>query len=112
MPQMTLEAALPTPPTCADTASNWSSALSKVWFLAASSASLLLSAGDLLPAEEPWPPLVALPADLGVVDPGVVLEGGIGPPQLPAVLCTECTCVRLPAVCAVLAVPGVHKPAG
>jgi hypothetical protein len=105
-------AARSTAPTCADAASYWSSALIKVWFLAASAASLLLSAGDLLPAEEPWPPLVALLADLGVADPGVVLEGGTEPPQLPAVLCTECTRVRLPAVCAVLAVPGVHRPAG
>lgn len=71
------------------------------------------SAGDMLAPDEPWAPLVALLADMGVVEPRVVVLTGVaaGPPQLPAVLCTDCTCVRLPAVCAVLAVPGVHMPA-
>ena len=74
---------------------------------------LLLSAGDLLAPDEPRAPLVALLADMGVVEPGVVLTGvAAGPPQLPAVLWIDCTCVRLPAVCVVLAVPGVHRPAG
>lgn len=69
--------------------------------------------GDLWAPAELRAPLVALPADIGVVEPGMVLLPGVaaGPPQLPAVLCTECTCVRLPAVCAVLAVPGVYMPA-
>lgn len=65
-----------------------------------------MRAGDLLAPEL----LVALLADMGVVDPGVELIGGAGPPQLPAVLCTDCTRVRLPPVCAVLAVNGVHRP--
>ena len=36
---------------------------------------LFLSAGDLLAPDEPRAPLVALLADMGVVEPGVVLTG-------------------------------------
>lgn len=85
------------------------SLMCRLFFCHAAGTSLFRAeAGERLAPDDLAPPLVVLLADMGV--PGLELEGGAGPPQLPAVLCTDCTRVMLPPVCAVLGVPGVPMP--